>query len=74
MATETDETTFDADSDRPAHRVGNPRRPGGVPAAAGVVIAGILHALFLMGVSVATVHLSRTQTDPAVKGGRGYCC
>ncbi len=37
-----------------------------------VVIAGILNALFLMGVSVATVYLSRTQTDPAVKGGRGY--
>ncbi|MCP6008946.1 hypothetical protein NL357_28660, partial [Klebsiella pneumoniae] len=31
-----------------------------------VVLAGILNALFLMGVAVATLYLSRTQTDPRV--------
>lgn len=34
-----------------------------------VVLAGILNAVFLMGVAVATVYLSRTQTDPAVRDG-----
>lgn len=34
-----------------------------------VIIAGILNALFLIGVAVATLYLSRTQTDPRVKDG-----
>ena len=37
-----------------------------------VIIAGILNALFLMGVAVATLYLSRTQTDPRVKDGPGF--
>lgn len=37
-----------------------------------VIIAGILNALFLMGVAVATLYLSRTQTDPRVKDGKGF--
>jgi Mn2+/Fe2+ NRAMP family transporter len=37
-----------------------------------VIIAGILNALFLMGVAVATLYLSRTQTDPRVKDGNGF--
>ena len=35
-----------------------------------VVIAGILNAVFLIGVAVATLYLSRTQTDPRVRDGR----
>jgi Mn2+/Fe2+ NRAMP family transporter len=34
-----------------------------------VIIAGMLNALFLMGVAVATLYLSWTQTDPRVKDG-----
>ena len=37
-----------------------------------VVLAGILNAVFLMGVAVATVYLSRTQTDPAVRDGAAF--
>lgn len=37
-----------------------------------VVLAGILNAVFLMGVAVATVYLSRTQTDPAVRDGAPF--
>ncbi|MDI3403408.1 Nramp family divalent metal transporter [Streptomyces cavernicola] len=37
-----------------------------------VVIAGILNSLFLMGVAVATLHLSRTETDPRVKDGKPF--
>ena len=36
------------------------------------VLAGILNAVFLMGVAVATVYLSRTQTDPAVRDGAPF--
>ena len=34
-----------------------------------VIIAGILNAVFLMGVAVATLYLSRTQTDARVQDG-----
>lgn len=34
-----------------------------------VIIAGILNALFLMGVAVSTLYLSKTETDPRVKDG-----
>lgn len=34
-----------------------------------VIIAGILNALFLIGVAISTIYLSRTQTDPRVKDG-----
>ena len=34
-----------------------------------VLLAGILNAIFLMGVAVATLYLSRTQTDPRTKDG-----
>ena len=37
-----------------------------------VVFAGILNAIFLMGVAASTVYLSRTQTDPKVKDGKGF--
>lgn len=37
-----------------------------------VVIAGILNSLFLMGVAVATLYLSRTETDPRVKDGKPF--
>jgi Mn2+/Fe2+ NRAMP family transporter len=37
-----------------------------------VIVAGILNALFLMGVAVATLYLSWTQTDPAVKDGTPF--
>ena len=37
-----------------------------------VIIAGILNALFLMGVAVATLYLSHTQTDPRVKDGNVF--
>ncbi|AXH97743.1 Nramp family divalent metal transporter [Ornithinimicrobium avium] len=37
-----------------------------------VIIAGILNALFLMGVAVATLYLSWTQTDPRVKDGTAF--
>jgi hypothetical protein len=37
-----------------------------------VIIAGILNALFLMGVAVATLYLSWTQTDPRVKDGSAF--
>lgn len=37
-----------------------------------VLIAGVLNALYLMGVAVATLYLSRTQTDPGVKDGMGF--
>jgi hypothetical protein len=34
-----------------------------------VVIAGILNAIFLIGVAIATLYLSRTQIDPRVRDG-----
>lgn len=34
-----------------------------------VIIAGILNALFLMGVALSTLYLSRSETDPRVKDG-----
>ncbi|WP_270259869.1 Nramp family divalent metal transporter [Kocuria marina] len=34
-----------------------------------VIIAGILNALFLIGVAICTIYLSRTQTDARVKDG-----
>lgn len=34
-----------------------------------VVLAGILNAVFLIGVAIATLYLSRTQTDPRVRDG-----
>ncbi|MFC7877670.1 Nramp family divalent metal transporter [Isoptericola sp. NPDC057391] len=35
-----------------------------------VIIAGILNAVFLIGVAISTVYLSRTDTDPRVRDGR----
>lgn len=37
-----------------------------------VVLAGILNAVFLMGVAASTVYLSHTQTDPLVKDGKAF--
>lgn len=37
-----------------------------------VIIAGILNAVFLMGVAASTLYLARTQTDPLVKDGRAF--
>lgn len=37
-----------------------------------VVLAGILNAVFLIGVAIATLYLSRTQTDPSVRDGRAF--
>jgi Mn2+/Fe2+ NRAMP family transporter len=37
-----------------------------------VILAGILNAVFLMGVAASTVYLSQRQTDPAVKDGRAF--
>lgn len=37
-----------------------------------VIIAGILNSLFLMGVAVSTLYLSRTETDPRVKDGKVF--
>lgn len=37
-----------------------------------VVIAGILNSLYLMGVAVATLYLSRAETDPRVKDGTSF--
>lgn len=37
-----------------------------------VVLAGILNAVFLMGVAAATIYLSRVQTDPRVKDGKAF--
>ncbi len=37
-----------------------------------VVIAGILNSLYLMGVAVATLYLSRAETDPRVKDGTPF--
>ena len=37
-----------------------------------VLLAGILNAVFLMGVAVATLYLSQTQTDPRTKGGKAF--
>lgn len=34
-----------------------------------VILAGILNAIFLMGVAISTIYLTRTQTDPRVKDG-----
>jgi Mn2+/Fe2+ NRAMP family transporter len=34
-----------------------------------VILAGILNAVFLIGVAIATLYLSRKQTDPRVKDG-----
>ena len=34
-----------------------------------VIIAGILNAVFLMGVAIATLYLQRSETDPRVKDG-----
>lgn len=34
-----------------------------------VVLAGILNAVFLIGVAISTLYLSHTQTDPRVKDG-----
>ncbi|MET0887319.1 MAG: Nramp family divalent metal transporter [Mycetocola sp.] len=35
-----------------------------------VLLAGVLNAVFLIGVAIATIYLSRTQTDPRVKDGK----
>jgi Mn2+/Fe2+ NRAMP family transporter len=35
-----------------------------------VIFAGVLNAIFLIGVAIATVYLSRTQTDSRVKDGK----
>jgi Mn2+/Fe2+ NRAMP family transporter len=35
-----------------------------------VIFAGVLNAIFLIGVAIATVYLSRKQTDPRVKDGK----
>jgi hypothetical protein len=37
-----------------------------------VILAGFLNAVFLMGVAVATLCLSHTQTDPQTKGGNPF--
>jgi Mn2+ and Fe2+ transporters of the NRAMP family len=37
-----------------------------------VVLAGILNAVFLMGVAAATIYLSHRQTDPLVKDGKVF--
>ena len=37
-----------------------------------VILAGILNAVFLMGVAVATLYLSRTQTDPRIRDGAAF--
>ncbi|WP_245580293.1 Nramp family divalent metal transporter [Arthrobacter castelli] len=37
-----------------------------------VVLAGILNAVYLMGVAAATVYLSHRQTDPLVKDGKFF--
>lgn len=37
-----------------------------------VVLAGILNAVFLMGVAAATIYLSCVQTDPRVKDGKPF--
>ncbi|WP_417215338.1 Nramp family divalent metal transporter [Arthrobacter sp.] len=37
-----------------------------------VVLAGILNAVFLMGVAAATIYLSHRQTDPLVKDGKFF--
>lgn len=37
-----------------------------------VIIAGILNAMFLMGVAVSTLYLSHTETDPRVKDGGAF--
>ncbi|WP_226346905.1 Nramp family divalent metal transporter [Agilicoccus flavus] len=37
-----------------------------------VILAGVLNALFLMGVAVSTLYLSRAETDPRVKDGPGF--
>jgi uncharacterized membrane protein YjjP (DUF1212 family) len=34
-----------------------------------VLFGGILNAIYLIGVAVSTVYLSRNETDPRVKGG-----
>ncbi len=33
------------------------------------IFTGILNAIFLMGVAISTIYLTRTQTDPRVKDG-----
>jgi hypothetical protein len=37
-----------------------------------IVLAGILNAIFLMGVAAATIYLSHKQTDPRVKDGKAF--
>ena len=37
-----------------------------------VILGGILNALYLMAVAVATLYLSRTQTDPRIKDGKAF--
>ncbi|TDE97607.1 manganese transporter NRAMP [Occultella glacieicola] len=37
-----------------------------------VILAGILNAVFLMGVAASTVYLSQRQTDPLVKDGAAF--
>jgi hypothetical protein len=37
-----------------------------------VILAGILNAVFLMGVAVATLYLSHVQTDPRTKDGPAF--
>ena len=37
-----------------------------------VIVAGILNSLYLMGVAVSTLYLSRTETDPRVKDGKVF--
>ncbi|WP_072042011.1 Nramp family divalent metal transporter [Nigerium massiliense] len=37
-----------------------------------VIIAGILNAVFLMGLAISTLYLQRAETDPAVRDGMGF--
>ncbi|EYT50426.1 manganese transporter NRAMP [Brachybacterium muris UCD-AY4] len=37
-----------------------------------VILAGILNSIFLIGVAISTLYLSRTQTDPRVKDGVAF--
>lgn len=37
-----------------------------------VIIAGILNAIFLMGVAISTLYLQKAETDPRVRDGLGF--
>lgn len=37
-----------------------------------VIVAGILNALFLIGVAICTIYLAKTETDPRVKDGTWF--